>query len=183
MNANFKNLSYTDLGQFLHKLPSISVDDFKLTDRSISSYFLVLDVDLHSYIIKMERVESWTLDTGVERGKMVRDEVQRTYTGITEAFKKLGKLEINNDACKQIFILLSALGSRRFVYAIKFLTDQQPDLLQNLYENDELDSKETDCLKYRLNDIYRAAEIIRIYSGQNLEQIHQILMELQNESV
>ena len=58
MTPNFNKLSYTDISAFLHNLPTISVDNFKLTDRAISSYLLEMDVDLHAYIIKMERVEA-----------------------------------------------------------------------------------------------------------------------------
>ncbi len=183
MTPNFNKLSYTDISSFLHNLPTISVDNFKLTDRAISSYLLEMDVDLHAYIIKMERVEAWTLDSRSDNGDMDRNEVQRIYTLITDYLKALCKYEITDEAYQQVFILLSALGVRRFLCAIKFLSDQQPELLQVVYAKSKINSKDVACLRSRLERIFLTSEIIRIYSGNSFEQIRKILTELQHESL
>ena len=84
MRPNLQKLSITDIGNLLHRLPSINTANFRLTDYEINTYFSGLDKDLYAYLLKMELLESWTIESQTYRGSKNIQDLQRTLTEITE---------------------------------------------------------------------------------------------------
>ena len=179
MRPNLQQLSITDIGNLLHRLPSINTANFRLTDYEINTYFSGLDKDLYAYLLKMELLESWTIESQTYRGSKNIQDLQRTLTEITESIKSISALsqdfKLNLEA---LFALMAAVNVRKFLYILRFLSTASPQVIHALISGPSSLSADGECLRYRLKMIYRANEIRRIYSSDNIQELNAFLLEL-----